>query len=178
MIDITQVVAVFKAGRLVWGSPMAKRKRRDLPSRAYVTYVVQITDFDWSYSFGLDSASYDDRRYSDFRRLQIRGSVLPAELKLRAPSADLTFLPIFALSIWRNAGIRARALSVLCIGRTERWPIAYLWLRKLSTLSCACCSPDGSDTSSSTERRYAIVNRYCRLETTLDPDDYPDVFAA
>ena len=57
-------------------------------------YIVQITDWDWSYSFSVNVHKWDDRRYSDYRHLLVRGNVLlPGSLKAKAETAELTFMP-------------------------------------------------------------------------------------
>jgi hypothetical protein len=69
-----------------------KRQRRSEPSTGY--YILQITDWDWNYHFGINAARLDDRAYSDFRHLLLRGRVLlPSKLGLKVDHVELTFLP-------------------------------------------------------------------------------------
>jgi hypothetical protein len=53
---------------------------------------VQITGWDWSYSFSSNVTPHDDRQYGDYRHLLIRGTVL-RPLRIKADTAELLFLP-------------------------------------------------------------------------------------
>ncbi|GMO93551.1 hypothetical protein [Bradyrhizobium sp. TM239] len=71
-----------------------RKKRRARPELSSVYYVVQITDWDWSYGFSVNVPKWEERRYSDYRHLLIRGRVLlPTKLKLKADTAELACLP-------------------------------------------------------------------------------------
>lgn len=73
---------------------MAKTKRRGRPELSTSYYILQITDWDWSYHFGVNAARHDDRRYSDYRHLLVRGEVLrPSKLRQKAEAVDVTFRP-------------------------------------------------------------------------------------
>ncbi|RXT40267.1 hypothetical protein [Bradyrhizobium betae] len=73
---------------------MAKTKRRGRPELSTSYYILQITDWDWSYHFGVNAARHDDRRYSDYRHLLVRGEVLrPSKLRQKAEAVEVTFLP-------------------------------------------------------------------------------------
>jgi hypothetical protein len=71
---------------------MPKKKQRSRPSTSY--YILEVTDWDWDYHFGLNTARYDDLAYSDYRHLQVRGAVLlPKKLRRNVDQVELTFLP-------------------------------------------------------------------------------------
>ena len=73
---------------------MAKQKRRGRPTLEVSYYIMQIADWDWSYHFGVNAARHDDRPYSDYRHLLLRGRVLlPSKLKPKVERVELTFLP-------------------------------------------------------------------------------------
>jgi hypothetical protein len=73
---------------------MAKRKRQRRPEQSTCYYILQVTDWDWSYHFGINAARLDDRAYSDFRHLLLRGKVLlPSKLGPKVEHVELTFLP-------------------------------------------------------------------------------------
>lgn len=70
------------------------RKRAARPEVLTCTYILQIENWDWSYSFGVNDPRYDDRPYSDYRHMVVRAKVLlPSRLKLKAELAELTFMP-------------------------------------------------------------------------------------
>jgi hypothetical protein len=46
------------------------------PALSFVSYIVRITHWDWSYSFRLNGACYDDCHHSHDRYFQINGSVI------------------------------------------------------------------------------------------------------
>jgi hypothetical protein len=55
-------------------------------------YVLEIADWDWSLSFGLDASLRPEGLYSDYRHLHLRGKLLqPSKLNVR--EAELIFLP-------------------------------------------------------------------------------------
>ncbi|MET4175919.1 hypothetical protein ABIB99_007035 [Bradyrhizobium sp. LA6.1] len=71
-----------------------RAKRRVRPEDAVSCYILEIKNWDWSYSFGLNDPRYDDRPFGDFRYMQIRAEVLlPTKVKAKAAMAELTFMP-------------------------------------------------------------------------------------
>ncbi|MBK3665079.1 hypothetical protein JJE66_28085 [Bradyrhizobium diazoefficiens] len=59
-----------------------------------VCYILQIEDWNWSYSFGVNEPRYNGRTYGDYRHIVVRAEVLlPSKLKLKARTAELTFMP-------------------------------------------------------------------------------------
>jgi hypothetical protein len=54
--------------------PTKKRRQRKLFQPAY--YNVQITDWDWTYSFSANVSKYDERQFADYRHLLVRGMLL------------------------------------------------------------------------------------------------------
>lgn len=70
------------------------RKRTARPEVLTCTYILQIDNWEWSYSFGVNDPRYDDQPYSDYRHMVVRAKVLlPSKLKLKAELAELTFMP-------------------------------------------------------------------------------------
>jgi hypothetical protein len=95
---------------------MAKKKQRGRPVLSMEYYIVQITDWDWSYSFSVNFSKWDDRRYSIHRHLLARGNVLlPSSLKAKAETAELTFMSDVGEADF-EPGDRAPPRGV-----TERW---------------------------------------------------------
>jgi len=73
---------------------MSKKKSRTRSVPSMVYYIVQITEWDWSYSFSVNVPNWEDRRFSDYRHLLIRGKLLlPSKIKLKAEIAEMTFMP-------------------------------------------------------------------------------------
>ena len=68
-----------------------KGRRSQSKAEEIVTYAIEIEDWDWSYSFGLNSPKDDDPCF-DFRHLDILGRVL-RPTKLKAQKARITLLP-------------------------------------------------------------------------------------
>lgn len=68
-----------------------KWRRSQRKAEEIVTYAIEIEDWDWSYSFGLNSPKDDDPCF-DFRHLDILGRVL-RPTKLKAQKARITLLP-------------------------------------------------------------------------------------
>lgn len=67
-----------------------KRRRRALPE--HVGYLVEVSRWDWSFSFGI---SHDKRQadpYSEYRHLAIHGNLL-RPVRIKAKEAELIFLP-------------------------------------------------------------------------------------
>jgi hypothetical protein len=54
--------------------PTKKRRQRKLFQPAY--YNVQISDWDWTYSFSANVSKYDERQFADYRHLLVRGMLL------------------------------------------------------------------------------------------------------
>ncbi|UFW90489.1 hypothetical protein BjapCC829_18915 [Bradyrhizobium barranii] len=70
------------------------RKKQQASLSSSATYIVEIQDWDWSYSFGVNAARYDERPYSDYRHMLVTGKILlPTRLKTKADTAELTFMP-------------------------------------------------------------------------------------
>lgn len=55
-----------------------RRQHLEMPT----TYVVEIAEWDWSLSFGVDETRYRDDPYSEFRHFELRGKILrPTKLQ-------------------------------------------------------------------------------------------------
>lgn len=65
-----------------------KAHKRDWP----VFYVVDINNWDWSFSFGLDGSKYSSDPYSDYRHLEIVGSLI-APVDVKAVKVVVHLLP-------------------------------------------------------------------------------------
>jgi hypothetical protein len=69
--------------------PRKKRPRKEL-TPAY--YNVEITGWDWDYSFSANVPRYEDRRFADYRHLHIHGRLLRPR-KLNVETVELIIFP-------------------------------------------------------------------------------------
>jgi len=60
-------------------------------------YNIEITGWDWGFSFSVNVPPGDDRLYSDYRHLHVHGHVLRPR-KINVETAELLFLPEVGLS--------------------------------------------------------------------------------
>lgn len=92
----------------------AKKKRRHKPSAEIVDYVVTIDDWDWGYSFSLNSERQPIDPYDEFRHLQVKGRLLrPAGQK--TDRAEISLLPSSDLEEERRRDLHPIALGSLHI---------------------------------------------------------------
>jgi hypothetical protein len=78
------------------GTPKkAKRRSKSRPGRPrseFASYVLEIKEWDWSFSFGVNAMRNRDGPYSDYRHLLLRGNLV-RPTRIKAEKVDLTFLP-------------------------------------------------------------------------------------
>ena len=157
---------------------MAMKKRRGRPKLTISYYIVQITDWDWSYSFGLNATTFDNRHYSDYRHLLVRGKVLlPSKLKVKTEAAELTFLPdIPPAELEQRGDPRPRAVGHLQVhkglltgGLSMATEALDAVMRMLLAGRLKYVVLDGE----AMRYRQALIRHY-QLVTQLDPEDYPD----
>jgi hypothetical protein len=90
----------------------AKKKRRRKPREEFVDYIAEIEDWDWVYSFSLNSERRPIDPYDEFRHLQIRGRLLrPAGLK--TDRIEVSLLPTLDLEGDRRKDLKPLALGAL-----------------------------------------------------------------
>jgi hypothetical protein len=73
-------------------NPANRKRARKKASAEAVYYVVEIEDWDWSLSFGLQSMRGHEDPYSDYRHLNMRGKLIRPS-KLECHKVELSFLP-------------------------------------------------------------------------------------
>ncbi len=71
---------------------MPRKNQRSRGQFQHDYYHVQITGWDWSYSFSTNVPKYEDARFSEYRYLLVRGKVLRPR-KIKVETAELWFLP-------------------------------------------------------------------------------------
>jgi len=158
---------------------MAKKKRRSRPAAlSMVYYIVQIVDWDWSYGFSINVPKWDDRRYSDYRHLLMRGNLLlPTALKLKAETAELTFLPdIGAADLEQHDQTPPRAVGHLNVhdGRlTGGLSMATAALDPVMQMLIAGRLKYVVLDGEPMRYRQALIRHY-QLVSHLDSEDYPD----
>ena len=157
---------------------MAKKKRHSRPAPSITYYIIEITAWDWSYSFGLNAVSYDDRRYSDYRHLLVQGRVLlPGKLKVKAEAAELTFLPdIRPADLEQRGDPRPRAVGHLHIHQEVLKGTLSMAAEALDAVMRMLLAGrlnyvvlDGE----AMRYRQALIRHY-ELVNQLDPAEYPD----
>jgi hypothetical protein len=71
--------------------PRKKRRVRKAHAET-ISYIIEIKDWDWEFSFGINAMKDRADPYLDFRHLELRGTLLrPSEIK--TDKVELTFLP-------------------------------------------------------------------------------------
>ncbi|HWF96118.1 MAG TPA: hypothetical protein VG291_14270 [Xanthobacteraceae bacterium] len=71
--------------------PCRKRRARKVCPET-ICYVVEIKDWDWNFTFGVNTMKGRDDPYFEFRHLELRG-VLLRPSKIKAEEVEVTFLP-------------------------------------------------------------------------------------
>lgn len=69
-----------------------RKKRRRKPREATVYYVFEINDWEWSFSFGINTMKDERDPYMDFRHLHLRTKLMRPS-KLSVSESELVFLP-------------------------------------------------------------------------------------
>jgi hypothetical protein len=157
---------------------MAKKKQRGRPVLSMEYYIVQITDWDWSYSFSVNVPKWDDRRYSKYRHLRARGNVLlPSSLKAKAETAELTFMPDVRAADF-EPGDRAPPRGVGHLNIHNRLlsgglSMAADALEPVMQMLLADRVKYVVMHGESMRYRKALIRHY-QLVSQLDPEEYPD----
>ena len=73
------------------------KRRRVRPRTEVADYVLEIKDWNWDFSFGVNSMKDRDGPYHDFRHLQLRGTLLLPS-KLKADGVEFYFMPEHSLN--------------------------------------------------------------------------------
>ena len=90
------------------------RRRSKAPQLAF--YIVQITGWDWSYSFSVNSVSYRDTKYNEFRHLHVFGTLLVPR-KIKVEKVELVFLPDIEPEEMKQHGQPPRCVGSLAFHR-------------------------------------------------------------
>jgi hypothetical protein len=94
-----------------------KRTRAKAQRDEEVYFVVEITDWEWSFSFGVGWRRDIDREpYSDYRHLHIKGRLLRPS-KIKAQEAELIFMPEAELNWSERANHQPQSVGLTQIYR-------------------------------------------------------------
>jgi hypothetical protein len=154
---------------------MARKPRRRSKAPQLAFYIVRITGWDWSYSFSVNSVSYRDTKYNEYRHLHVFGTLL-LPLKIKVEKVKLVFLPdidpeeikqqgepprcVGSLSIWQNA-----LDGNLSMPRDALDPVLQMLLAGRFKYVVLNGEP--------MRYRKALIGNY-DMATEVDVDDYPD----
>ena len=147
-----------------------KRARNDA-----VYYVVEITDWDWSFSFGLGWRRDIDRGpYSDYRHLTVKGNLL-RPLKSKAREVEISLLPSLQLNETERSKDEPNAVGSIDTHRGIMKPLLSMPLDALdSVLQMLIANRFKYVVMNGEKLRYGrgSVTSY-RFECTIDEDDLP-----
>jgi hypothetical protein len=74
--------------------PNATKRKPGRPRAAKVWHVFEISGWDWDYSFGIYKSKFHPGPYSDFRQMQINGSLLsPKKIAAKVIAPELRLSP-------------------------------------------------------------------------------------
>jgi hypothetical protein len=156
--------------------PRSKRtKRLRAPSRdEYVRYIVSIENWDWSYSFGLDSRKDSMDPYMEHRHLKIGGKLLHPKLP-SIETVELFLMPRGDLDQDRRKDDQPTAVGGLRLDRgllTALLPIPKDWLTAILQVLIANRFRFVDLGGARLRHRQAPLSSFS-LATHIDPDDMP-----
>jgi hypothetical protein len=150
-------------------------KRRREPREEFVDYIVAIEDWDWGYSFSLNTERHPSDPYHEFRHLHVWGRLLHPK-GLRIDRIEMTFLPS------RDLDPEARkARQPLGVGSLDGYSDLIMGLISLpaDALPSILQMMIGERFKFVVMRGTRFSHRRAtlqgfRLEMKLDPDDLPE----
>lgn len=143
---------------------------------------MQITGWDWDFSFGVNVPKHEDRQYSDYRHMHIHGMLLRPR-RLNVETVDVTIFPDIepAMKELRNDRPRPHAVGSLSIEGKKSEGTRLVGYRSMPADALGPVLQmllagrfkyvlmDGEPMRS----RKALILHY-RLTTLHDEADYPD----
>ena len=91
---------------------MPKKRRRKQAQTDPISYLVEIENWDWSYSFGINDPKHFDDPYSEYRHLQIVGRLLRPS-SVTAQTVELTLIPDVRLNEINPRDVKPHAVGSL-----------------------------------------------------------------
>src|SRR5262249_27356545 len=152
---------------------MARRKiKRKLRQTVY--YVVEIENWDWSYSFGLDTTRRREEPYMEFRHLEIKGKLLRPQ-NIKAEAVELTLLPDFHLKQENRSQNEPHAVGSISVSGGMGYILLSMPVDTLDPiLQMLIAGKTRYVIMRGAPLRYreALIEHYS-LNTTLDDEDLP-----
>ena len=149
-------------------------RRRTHPRNERVDYVLEIKDWDWSFSFGLNYKPERDGPYYDFRHLELRGDLIRPK-KISASGAAFTLLPDLRLNedqrdrhVWKGVGSVRRSRGTVSGLLSVPADVLPLLLQMLIAHRFRYLSLSGERL----HYGHATIRTYT-IETTIDDEDMP-----
>ncbi len=151
-----------------------RKRRRGSQREDTVYYVLEIKDWEWSFSFGVNPTKYGDGPYSDYRHLQLRGNLL-RPTKVKALDVDWTFLPDRELNEDKRARHEPNAVGSLQLHRGHLTGLLSIPSDALpSVLQMVIAGRFKFVVAHGDRLRYGrAAIRHYRLEMTIRDDDLP-----
>jgi hypothetical protein len=154
-------------------TPRRKTKRKKTRNET-VYYVMEITDWDWSFMFGVSPRRDMDGPYSDYRHLDLRGRLL-RPTRIKADEVKLSLLPDHRLNEDQRKGHEPQSVGSLQLYRGQLDGIVSIPADALGQVLQMMIAG---------RWKYAVFDgdrlhygqgrlRMFRLHATLEPDDLP-----
>jgi hypothetical protein len=150
------------------------KRRRGRPRDESVDYVLEIRDWNWGFSFGVNPARDRDGPYSDYRHLVVRGN-LSRPKKVKAQEVELTFLPHHDLNEDKRERHEPKAVGSLHLFRGRLTGLLSIPSDALpSVLQMVIADRFRFAVLHGNRLRYgrALIRSF-RLEMTIEEDDLP-----
>lgn len=151
-----------------------RKRRRVRPRNDPVYYVVEVTEWDWSFMFGVSPRRDMDGPYSDYRHLNLSGKLVhPAHIK--AQEVEITLLPDRRLNEGERERDDPRSCGSLQLHRGHFQALLPMPLDALpSVLQAAIADRLRYVVITGDKLRYGqgYVRMY-RLQRSVDKDDLP-----
>ncbi len=148
-----------------------KKKRRDEP----VDYVVEITDWNWEYSFGTNRMREPDDPFMEFRHLELKGRVLHPKA-FKDSAAEVTLIPDTTLVEEKRQNMEPLAVGSLCSRDGKLDGVLSAPSDALVPILTVLTAKHARFITLHGERMYyrrCAVNSY-RLAPNVDEDDFVD----
>ena len=151
-----------------------KKSRHRNPRAEFISYVLEIKEWDWSFSFGVNVRQDRDGPYFDFRHLHLRGTLI-RPTRIKAERAELTFLPDHDLKEDKRERHEPKCVGSLQLYRGHLMGLLSIPADVLSPVLQMMIADRFRFAVLHGERlRYgrALIRSY-RLEMTVEEDDMP-----
>lgn len=170
----TKTTNTTNTERTVRQTRLRRKRRRSRGHDDPIYYVVEVAEWEWSLMFGVNQRPDRDGPYSDYRHLNLRGSLLyPARVKAR--EVEVTLMPDRRLNEGERERDEPHSCGSLHLHRGYFQVLLPMPLDALpSILQIACADRLRYVVITGDRLRYGhgLVRMY-RLQRTIDKDDLP-----